>query len=299
MSDITIRSMKTAHDAALFQELQRRVWGKNDEVEIIPASVIVTIKKSGGVFVGAFSEEGPPELKGLVGSGLGWLGARTDDDGTFLGLKLSSHIVGVLPEWQGKGVGYRVKLGQREEVLAQGLTDWMTWTFDPLYLPNGILNINRLGATCTTYGRNIYGYMNDDLNAGAPTDRCQVDWRLKSKRVMTAISPDRPKRSLLYSVDPKMITMLPVKTSSTNLQQPVEAALSQHLNGAPIAMPIPDDIAAIRRTDNQLGLAWRMYVREVIESAFAAGYAVMDCQQLENNGRPTWHYILAQEELPK
>ena len=39
--------------------------------------------------------------------------------------------MGVAPGYQGRGVGYRLKLAQREAVLDQGI-DLITWTYDPL-----------------------------------------------------------------------------------------------------------------------------------------------------------------------
>ena len=52
---------------------------------------------------------------------------------------------------------------------------------------------------------------------------------------------------------------------------------------------MPDDITAMRRTDQALGLAWRFYLRETLQKAFAAGYVMVDCVQLSGQG---WHYLL-------
>ena len=51
----------------------------------------------------------------------------------------------------------QLKLAQRQAILDQGLTDWVTWTYDPLYRRNAVFNIHRSGrylmyvltATCT------------------------------------------------------------------------------------------------------------------------------------------------------
>ncbi|NJN84274.1 MAG: hypothetical protein HC802_19660, partial [Caldilineaceae bacterium] len=134
---------------------------------------------------------------GMVGAAFWWLGVgveRVDQAASpnpLLKLKACSHMLGVLPEWQGQRVGLRLKLAQREAVLRQGLTDWVTWTYDPLYRPNGVFNIHRLGATCNTYARNVYGELQDDLNRGVPSDRCQVDWRLNSPHVLHDIDARR------------------------------------------------------------------------------------------------------------
>ncbi|GIS67390.1 MAG: hypothetical protein CM1200mP6_04580 [Anaerolineaceae bacterium] len=64
------------------------------------------------------------------------------------------------------------------------MTDWVTWTFDPLQRVNAIFNLERLGATSQTYIKNAYGELDDDQNIGLTTDRVQVDWDLSSPRVL-------------------------------------------------------------------------------------------------------------------
>jgi predicted GNAT superfamily acetyltransferase len=76
--------------------------------------------------------------------------------------------------------------------------------------------------------------------------------------------------------------------NAQGLQQPVDVELN--LDGAPLAVPIPDDINVVRRMDQGLGLAWRFYTRDVFERAFDAGYVAVDCVGLDGKG---WYYILA------
>jgi len=218
-----------------------------------------------------------------VGFALWWLGAGTPRGEETLRLKVCSHIVGVLPGWQGRGIGLQLKLAQRDAVLAQGLTDWVTWTYDPLYRANGVFNIHRLGATCNTYYRNVYGEMQDVLNRGVPSDRCQVDWRLHDPHVPQSVD-DRPTPR---AWDLGKVRLLPAIRRADGFQAPVQA--KPILDGAPLAVPIPDDIAAIRAADGELSLAWRFYLRRVFEEAFAAGYTMVDCASLEGRG---WFYML-------
>ena len=62
-----------------------------------------------------------------------------------------SHMAGVLPEFRG-GLGYRLKLAQRERALAQGL-DLIEWTFDPLQAMNAHFNFAKLGGVATNTPR--------------------------------------------------------------------------------------------------------------------------------------------------
>ncbi len=92
-------------------------------------------------------------------------------------------MAGVHPDYRDQRRRLRLKLAQREHVLAQGI-DLITWTFDPLETRNASLNFHKLGAVCNTYIRNLYGAMRDGLNAGLPSDRFQVDWWIRSERVV-------------------------------------------------------------------------------------------------------------------
>ncbi|MCG8347429.1 MAG: hypothetical protein MI924_06570 [Chloroflexales bacterium] len=289
---ITIKPIIDLDGCRHFQEVQRRIWSSS-EIDLIPLHVLITMAKNGSVFLGAYSPDGPAETGEMVGFVLGWLGTTSGDPATQTPprLKHCSHIAGVLPGWQGSGIGVRLKLAQREAVLAQGLTDHVTWTYDPLYRVNGAFNIHRLGATCTTYVRNIYGEMSDALNAGVPTDRCQVDWHLRSLRVLQAIAETAagapPQTNARPKWDNANLHFLSVQLSPDGLPRPVP--VSPNFDGTVIALPLPDDVKAIRKFDQGLLLEWRLFLRDVLEPAFAAGYALVDCVSFVGRG---WHYIL-------
>jgi predicted GNAT superfamily acetyltransferase len=288
---ITIRPLNDVEACGHFQEIERLVWGSED-VDIMPTHVLITLAKNGGLVLGAFAADGPASTGGMVGVAMGWLGMGIDPalPDSPPRLKFCSHMAGVLPAWQGKHVGLRLKLAQREQVLAQGLTDWMTWTYDPLYRANGVFNIHRLGATSTTYMRNIYGEMTDELNRGVPSDRCQVDWRLNSPHVVQKVQAHAGAPVPQPTWEPDHLAILPTQINAAGFVTPVTRTLPD--DGRPLAMPIPSDIAAIRRADRALSLGWRLYLRALLEEAFDAGYTMVDCVHLPERG---WHYILVRE----
>jgi predicted GNAT superfamily acetyltransferase len=285
--EITICPVDDVESCSHFQELERLVWD-TEPIDVVPNHILLTLVKNGGTLLGAFASDGPAETGGMVGGALSWLGVGIDpaDPNSGPRLKVCSHMLGVLPAWQRHRVGLRLKLAQREAVLAQGLTDWITWTYDPLFRANALLNIHRLGATTATYIRNMYGELNDGINAGVPSDRCQVDWRLNSSHVLREIEPRRPTPTW----DLSTMHILPTRSSRQGDLQPAEAPLL--LDGRPIAVPLPDDISAIRRSDRELSLAWRYYMRTVLEESFGAGYTLVDCLHAAQHG---WRYILVRE----
>lgn len=290
---ITIRHLKDFSECENFQNIERAVWGSED-ADVVPTHVLVTLAKNGGLVLGAFAEDGPESTGGIVGIALGWLGVGVDPATPDAPpeLKFCSHMAGVHPAWQGKHVGLRLKLAQRNFVLAQGMTDWVTWTYDPLFRANGVFNIHRLGATCKTYMQNIYGVMTDELNRGAPSDRCQVDWRIKSPHVVQRVqaAPGEPAPHATWEAD--ILEILPSQINAAGFDTPGEPTFVG--DGRPLAIPIPSDITAIRRNDQELALAWRYYLRSVLEEAFSEGYTMVDCIHLPNH---SWRYILVREYL--
>ena len=119
--------------------------------------------------------------KKMIGFSIGFIGLTADGQ-----MKFCSEQLGVLPAYQSQNIGYRLKMAQREIMLARQI-DHITWTFDPLETKNGNLNLHKLGCRCRTYLLNVYG-AGQGINAGLPTDRFLVDWWLKDPDVSSRLS---------------------------------------------------------------------------------------------------------------
>ena len=295
---ITIRPVDTVAGVERFQKLEQLIWDTPPE-DIVPLHVVITVVHNGGGLLGAFADDGPAETGGMVGLCYWWPGIGTPTTHADLlpaptptpvpRLKMCSHMAGVLPAWQGNGIGSQLKLAQRDAVLAQGFADWVTWTYDPLLRTNAVFNIRRLGAFCNTYERELYGVMRDGLNAGTPSDRCQVDWWLRSERVAGRVTHGEAwhRNTSEREALPARLQILPTRSTTAGLSAPGDTQPA--LDGAPLAVPIPDDIGAIRTADPALGMAWRLYMRATLETTFAAGYVIVECVNIPDAG---WHYLL-------
>ncbi len=90
---------------------------------------------------------------------------------------MHSHITGVLPGLQSKGLGRLLKQHQRDWAFARDVGH-ITWTFDPLVARNAHFNLRVLGARVTEYLVDHYGPMDDGVNRGDETDRLMVSWAL-------------------------------------------------------------------------------------------------------------------------
>jgi predicted GNAT superfamily acetyltransferase len=205
-------------------------------------------------------------------SGTEMVGATVSFRGVHQGRPtLHSHITGIVPGSQLRGVGLALKLRQRAWALANAIES-VTWTFDPLVARNAHFNLTKLGAEAGEYLVDFYGTLHDDPNGGDATDRLLAVWRLASPRVARALSgrtPAPPVEFLLREGAPVVLDM-------GAGGDPLLAGLAAWA-GTIAARPdralarIPDDILAVRSRDRRQADAWRGALREVMTTLFAQG----------------------------
>ncbi len=171
---ITIRICTTMKDFDACAVLQQRVWGFS-ELETTPSHIFMVAVRTGGLVLLASEGRRP------VGFASGFAAMR--EGRAFF----HSDMVGVLPQYQNRGIGRMLKLKQREEMLRRGC-ELIEWTFDPLALRNALLNITRLGIVSRRYIPNAYGSTSSPLHANLPTDRLVAEWWLRSERVEKILS---------------------------------------------------------------------------------------------------------------
>jgi len=171
--EIVVRKCEDLDDFRRCVELQRQIWGEAD-LEVEPATMFVVAANTGGEVLGAFDGER------MVGFTLAVMGLRGRVP------YLHSHMTGVDSAYQNRGVGRMLKLFQRDAALGRGIR-LIQWTFDPLEVRNAHFNLNRLGAICREYHRNLYGVTTSPLHRGLETDRLLVEWHLDSARAVAAI----------------------------------------------------------------------------------------------------------------
>lgn len=174
---VVVRALNAVEEMSIGVRLQQAVWGYS-EIDTVPEQMFVVAKESGGQVLAAFCGEQP------VGFALAYAGIHHGSH------YLHSHMVGILPEFQNRGVGRLLKLSQREDALARNI-ELIEWTFDPLQLRNAHFNLVRLGAIVRRYIPNCYGRTTSPLHAGLPTDRLVAEWWVGSERVEAAVENKR------------------------------------------------------------------------------------------------------------
>lgn len=288
-----IAILESIEDIRSVEQLQRQVW-PGDDIEVVPAHLLITAVQNGGLLIGAYEDDL------LVGFTFGFPGLYSTPDGPRL--KHCSHMLGVLPDYESRGIGFLLKRAQWQMVRHQGL-DRITWTYDPLLSRNAHLNIARLGAVCSTYLRDEYGPLRDGLNAGLPTDRFQVDWWINSRRVETRLSK-RPRERLELAhylaggssiINPTRLEDNQPHPTQLSTAEIIESAQATGPDQPLLLMEIPAEFRLLRKAVPALALDWRLHIRQLAEALFAAGYIVTDFLHLPGE-TPRSFYVLSHGE---
>ncbi|MBI3362592.1 MAG: hypothetical protein HY023_15940 [Chloroflexi bacterium] len=265
----------------------RVVW-PGSELDVVPLHILTTVAHNGGMVIGAFDGEN------LVGFAWGFLATDDSEPGrpALARLKYCSHQLGVLPEYRDAGIGYLLKLAQRDFVVRQGVR-LTTWTFDPLESRNANLNIARLRCICRKYLREVYGVMTDGLNAGLPSDRLLIEWWVTSQRVKQGLAeePGRKPLTLDSFTSAGARILNPARFAANGLLRPPDRFSDPISNIAIIE--IPADFQSVKIQDMPLALEWRQHSRALFESLFAQGYIVIDFVHQRYDGPPRSYYVLS------
>jgi predicted GNAT superfamily acetyltransferase len=248
--EIRIAVIETVKGCRAHQQLQDLIWGHQAD-GAVPAEFMIALARNGGLVLGAYAGD---QMVGLA------LGVPALKDGKLIHL---SHLLGVHPDWRGRGIGERLKWRQRELVLAQGITT-ITWTFNPLEAVNARLNLTRLGGIVRTYVRDYYGAMEDALNRGIPTDRFVLEWLLTSRRVQ-----ERARGVIPPAPDANAPVALGSTIGSAGLREP---ATFVGPSGPLALVEVPADLQGMKRQSLDVALAWRLATRDAFERLFAAGF---------------------------
>lgn len=266
MTHITIRQLNDHKEYLECVRLQRETWGENFTETVNPAIQKVS-QKLGGVTAGAFDESGK-----MVGFVFGMTGMK---EGKLIHW---SDMLAVRSEWRRKGIGRRLKLFQREEVIKIGV-DTMCWTYDPLEAGNAHLNLNLLGAHISEYVENMYATdEGSTLHTGLGMDRFIVQWNLSEDRVERAIAGEPP----LVNESDKSAPVINTKVTGRGEIEPIDGEL---IDAPVIRVEIPAEIQNVKNKSPDAGTLWRMNTRRVFVHYLSHGYEVDGFYREREEGR--------------
>jgi len=273
-SSIVIRDVDAGAEMRAGEELQKEVWGLPD-LDVVPLSQLIAARAAGGVLLGAFDRE---TLVGFVYGFPGYEHGQTTHH---------SHMLAVKPGFRNYNLGQKLKMAQRERVLAQGI-NIMTWTFDPLQSLNAYFNFNKLGVVSDRYFINFYGEDAASFLHRNGTDRLWVTWLLSSRRVSEPIGG-------INNAAPEIESVVPlVEVEKDN--SPRQNDLIEGLSGEYVLIEIPADINELERQNSEVASAWRVATRAAFTKALSAGYLVENFYRRSRGGGQISTYYLSRKK---
>ncbi len=269
---VTVRQLTSIDEYRACQDVQRAAFRLDDESYVVPVATMVGVNLHGGLVHGAFIDG--PAGERLAGFSFAFLGRVRGR------LCLYSQITAVDPKVQAAGIGTRLKLFQRDWARGQGL-DAIAWAFDPLQAMNAHLNLNKLGATATSYVENMYGPRTDGLSRGVPSDRLIVEWPATQGDAPPPPTGDLP-RAILAVAGPDGL----VRPTGTNLALADPALL----------LEIPEEIVRVKEADAAAALSWHDSVRGAFKTYLPRGYTARTLLRREEGGIRRCYYLLCRTE---
>ena len=267
---IIIRDIDGGAEMRAVEGLQKEVWGIPD-LDVVPLSHLVAAKAAGGILVGAFDRQT------LIGFAYGFVSYEHGK------VTHHSHMLAVKAAFRNCDLGRRLKLAQRERVLAQGI-NLMTWTFDPLQSLNAHFNFNKLGVLSDRYFVNFYGTDAASFLHRNGTDRLWVTWPLTSGRVTERL------QGTVSALDLEKVLPL-VQLGFDDF--PRRNDLTEGLSREQALIEIPADINDLERKSSELAFEWREATRWAFTEALAAGYLVMDFFRNSRSEQQLGTYLLS------
>lgn len=273
---VTIAPFRDRADYKSCEEIQREVW-RSQDIDIVPASLLISASRTGGTLLGAYNSLGD-----LVGFAFSLLGSDGDR------LIHHAHMLAVRVAYRNFDVGFKLKQAQRKEVLRRKIS-LITSSFDPMQPLHAYFTLGKLGACAGVYEEDYYGETTSLLERGLPTDRMLAVWDLESRNVVRRLENGAPRHDLrkelkqvpvinqLVEAAPGMMACSPVKLACTDPQ---------------ILFEVPYNLPEIKSRDLGIALEWQGRMRQVFGSYFNKGYAASDFWVVEQDGHLRTFYLL-------
>ncbi len=268
-STVTIRPIDDVAHMRDVEELQKEVWGIPD-LDVVPLTHLVAAKEAGGTLIGAYDDE---TLVGFV------YGFPSFEQGR---PAHHSHMLAVKSDYRNHDLGRRLKLAQREQVLAHGI-ELITWTFDPLQSLNAYFNFSKLGVVSNQYFSDFYGVEAASFLHQTGTDRLWVSWLLAAEHVKQTIE----------GVAQAKLEQGAAVVAVTRDVSPQRNNLAECFASESISIEIPGDINSLQQQRPQTAAQWREATRWAFTEALRAGYLAVGFVREEMVGK----YLLSRGKL--
>ncbi len=241
---MNIEKISSSDEIENFMPVIKSAWNSNNALSAFK-DTIHSMAYHGGFVLAAYD-------KGeMVGMSFSYPGYRNGI------VYLYSHMTGVISGKKHSGVGYLLKMKQKEYAQKYGY-NLIAWTFDPMMSANAQFNLNKLGAFSRSYLDNFYGSMNDGLNSGLPTDRLVAEWYIND-------AYDKNYH------DPVYINSLDCENYTVNFDD--------FNDEETIGLKVFSDFQGIKRYNMQTALDIKIKYRDIFKRLFNKNYTIINFEK--------------------
>ena len=269
--EVRLRTLDTIDEMSQLVHLQRDIWGygQPDTDFPYPARALFALAESGGHVGGAFLDDLP------VGLSVAWRGV----DSLLKKPYLHSQLVGVRKEHRYLGLGFQLKLYQRDFALAANV-DLIKWVFDPIRSINANLNVRKLGAVIPAFHPDYYGSVQSHFSRGLATDRVWAHWYVASSRVQQRLLDPPP----LLKREPPLVQVTALPDPDLECSEPE------------FLVEVPHDFDAILQESLTLAADGQAKIRRIFQHYVRQGYLVADFLVVSGPPRRTF-YLFTKNSL--
>ncbi len=272
---IEIRSLHTMDEMHAAYAVQQECWGADSETLVSPRTLFSYVNYGGHVLAAMDGEQ----IAGLL---FGFLGTIIEESHrpAMANLLIASRQMVVRPAYRNQGIGYQLKLAQREIAQKQAVRLVM-WTFDPLMARNAHLNVRRLGVVCRRYKPSYY----------APDeDRLFAEWWITSRRVEERVNGSRSQLALSQYLETGAPVVNPTHATAEGFMPSSELTSPQ---GSFALVEIPTYYEQIAQESQAQAQRWRENVRRAFHMLTGEGFIVTDFLREQHEGRDRAFYLLS------
>ena len=280
---VTVAKFRHLADYKTCEDIQREVWHSQD-LDVIPASLLLTSNRTGGILLGAYNSLG--DMIGFVFSILGRLDGEPIQH---------SYALAVRVAYRNFDVGFKLKTAQRKEALRRKIS-LISSAFDPMQPINAYFALGKLGHEGIGYEENFCGDPTSAPGRSLPTDRVLTHWNLNDSAVVRRLEAGPPRRDLrkelkqrsvinhLSEVSPGLFDSSPMKLNCTE----------DHF-----LFEVPYNLPEIKHKELGLALEWQVKMRQVFRHYFKRGYEATDFWVAEQDGRNRAFYLFEKKKAGK
>jgi predicted GNAT superfamily acetyltransferase len=286
---LKVEASAESADYAKYDALRQAIWGFPEDHLAGRRNMMCEsyLHEGSSLFIAAYAESaagGFVEDTGhLAGFAYGFVGVK-DKAVAFTSLdnlRFYSQYTGVLPSFQGFGLGIALKEFQGE-VLAGVLGVFeVVCTYDPLTGVNAHRNVHHFGMRVLDYRAATYGEYGGFLNReDVPTDRFFMSWDLRTNAARPVWNFDEIRRDgrEILEVETASVTG---KTRILDLERVRGIDLAGESPFRIVRIPA-DFYEMLQETDvadpevRRIPLDWRLATRRAFQGLFGRGYRVVD-----------------------